>query len=165
MITQDAIDRLKALQTDTGFPSAGELYARLETDEELRNEIRFLAKTFIKQEVGNCTNCLIDSYVLLKKLDINKAMKQETSQFALKAGVVLSQGAPQDKWMTNRNCTDELATYWIKKDPSCLKFFSKVPDNINALIEEPAPTPEPEPAPEPQQQEKKKSTKKAKSTK
>lgn len=150
MITQEAIERLEALQQDTGFPTARELYVRLETDEELRNEIRYLTKTFIKQEIGNCSSCLIDSYVLLKKLDIKKAMQQETSKFALKAGVVLSQGAPQDKWMTSQNCNDELAIYWIKKDPSCLKFFSKVPENIHKLIEEP---------------EKKESTKKAKSTK
>lgn len=135
MIYNNDIQSLKDLQTSRAqYSDFGVLEHAIATDEDFRQNIRNLAKKFIKQDIGNCNSCILDAYVLLQNVKIQDAMAQQATQFELAAGVVLCSGAPQDKWMTHTNCTDALAIYWLKKDPDCIKYFNKVPDNLEELL-------------------------------
>lgn len=68
--------------------------------------------------------------------------------FGLRAGALL-RGETMDKNMTNLNTTNELSLYHLRRDPRCIKFFYKVPDNLDELL---GVQPEADPDPKPDEQ-------------
>ena len=88
---------------------------------------------FLQTTLSNCNSCYFDAYIQLILLKKENAMKSEECLFGLRAGALLY-GENNDLNMTNVNTTNELALYHIKRDPRCLKFFHKVPANLDELL-------------------------------
>lgn len=59
------------------------------------------------------------------------------SNFKLRNGAVLHDVVNLDagKICTQLNITDELALYHLKTNPKCAKYFIKMPENVNELLE------------------------------
>lgn len=115
------------------FTKGSEFATFIQTNVEFRNLLETLARRFLKRVVNGCSNCYMDAYFELINLNIEKVMKQQESQFELVAGALLGEN-DLENLMTNRNTTDELAIYHLLKDPKVIKFFSKVPENLDELL-------------------------------
>jgi hypothetical protein len=132
------IERLKQLQSTGGqFANIGNLSSELITNYALRKEIETLSKAFLNREVSGCKNCYADAYMELITLSIEKAMVKQASKFELIRGKLLRDIINMDvsKNMTQANITDELSLYHLKTNPECVKFFAKLPNDWEALVE------------------------------
>lgn len=132
------IERLKILQANKKqFANGSELFNACKTDSTLRNEIEVLAKHYLSKSVSGCSNCYSDAYFELINLKIEKAMAKDTCNFKLRTGALLHDAVnfDNDLLCSNANISDELALYHLKTNPNCRKFFEKVPENVDELIE------------------------------
>jgi hypothetical protein len=133
------IERLRELQANKGqFSNGKELTDSLKTNQALRNEVKSLSKAFLHKEVSGCNNCFFDAYMELINLKIENIMTKQECQFELKRGKLLRDAVNLDisKNMTQANITDELALYHLKTNPSCEKFFSKLPEDWEKQVED-----------------------------
>ena len=132
------INRLQALQTNKAqYPNSRVLMQSLKTDFTLRKEIEALSKEFLQRTVRGCSNCYYDAYFELINLTPQKIMSTTSSQFSLKRGALLRDVINQDvsKYMSFENATDELALYHLRTNPSCVKYFCRLPENWKELVE------------------------------
>ena len=130
------IERLISLKSyGSNFAKGGDFATFIQTNVEFRNLLETLSRRFLKRAVNGCSNCYMDAYFELINLNIEKVMKIQECQFVIAAGALLGEN-DLDHLMNNKNTTDELAIYHILKDPRCLKFFSKVPENLDELLKE-----------------------------
>ena len=128
------IERLISLKSyGSKFAKGGDFATFIQTNVEFRNLLETLSRRFLKRAVNGCSNCYMDAYFELINLNIEKVMKQTETQFQLVAGALLGEN-DLDNLMTNRNTTDELAIYHLLKEPKCIKFFSKVPENLDEIL-------------------------------
>ena len=128
------IEKLISLKSyGSNFAKGGDFATFIQTNVEFRNLLETLSRRFLKRAVNGCSNCYMDAYFELINLNIEKVMKQIETQFQLVAGALLGEN-DLDNLMTNRNTTDELAIYHLLKDPKCIRFFSKVPENLDELL-------------------------------
>ena len=131
------LDRLQKLQANKGqFASGGELSKACKSNLELRSEIEALAKFYLSKQVSGCSNCYFDAYFELINLNLEKAMSKEICEYKLRAGALLHDvvNFDNDLLCSNSNITDELALYHLRTNPSCRKYFEKLPENVDALI-------------------------------
>ena len=132
------LDRLKELQvTRHRYGSGKELRAAL-SDPALRAEIAALSRRYLHRTVTGCGDCYMDAYFALLALDTDRIMEKEQCKFALKAGVLLSDCVNYDVSlnMTNANISDSLALYHLSTNPNCRGKFSRLPENVDEMIEE-----------------------------
>jgi hypothetical protein len=117
-------------------PARAALYQRLQRDSALREAVRSLSRSALHQEVGGCTDCLIDAIIQLKLKGEKAIMEKKTSQYAVKAGVVINDLINFDagKVLTAASCTEELALYHLRTNPECRKYFSRLPENIDEVL-------------------------------
>ena len=125
-------DRLQSLRAKAkAYTRPSDLTAALERDSGLRNEISSLSRYFLKRSVSGCGNCYFDACMEL----IHLKNYMET-RFKLLRGVVLYDPIALDagKILTAANCTEELALYHLKFNPSCRKHFYELPEDVDELI-------------------------------
>lgn len=132
------LDRLLTLQRTKGqFANGGELSKALDTDHVLRNEINLLTKVFLNRTLSGCNSCYMDAYFELLTVSQEKAlqiMETKDMNFTLRAGALLMDYDDMSKNMTNANISMDLSLYHLRKNPSCRKLFTKLPENIDQLI-------------------------------
>lgn len=131
------IERLKKLQSDKSrYPNGRVLAQSLTSNQSLRDEVKKLGKHFLKREIKGCSNCITDAYFELMKLSIETVMNKKECQFEIRRGALLHDVVNYDvsKCMTQNNITDELALYHLKTNPSCIKYFSRLPENWEELV-------------------------------
>lgn len=128
------IDKLLTFQQQYAGLEAWPIFiSKYTADNEFRRLVYSLSKYFLQTTLSNCNSCYFDAYIQLILLKKENAMKSEECLFGLRAGALLY-GENNDLNMTNVNTTNELALYHIKRDPRCLKFFHKVPANLDELL-------------------------------
>lgn len=131
------IERLRNMQASKGqFSDGGKLFEACRSNSELRSEIEALSKTFLKRGVHGCQNCYMDAYFELININIEKAMNVLKCQFVLLVGALLHDviNYDNDLLCSNANITDDLALYHLKTNPSCIKFFEKYPEDLEAQV-------------------------------
>lgn len=109
-----------------------------EFSEEFKYATEELYEKAYKQKLNkSCSECWVDAYVLLIRLDAKKYESMESRQFDLKAGALLLDvvNGDNEKMVTRINLTDDLALYHLKTNPKCEDQFSVMPDNWNELVE------------------------------
>ncbi len=96
--------------------------------------VRGLAKKYLGKTISGCGFCLLSAHFELIKFDMaNKKLKTE---FALLAGVVLYDVVAKNfnKIMTAKNVTDDLALYHLSTNPECIKYFTRVPADLEQRL-------------------------------
>lgn len=132
------LNRLQKLQANRSqLASGGELTKACKTDSVLRHEIEVLAKHYLSKSVSGCSNCYFDAYFELINLNLEKAMSKDTCNFKLRAGALLHDvvNFDNDLLCSNANLTNDLALYHLKTNPNAKKFFEKLPDDVDKLVE------------------------------
>lgn len=132
------IRRLKILQANKRqFPSRKELSESLKNDKALRKEVETLSKAFLYRSVSGCGNCYMDAYLELVNLPIEKMMQKQECLFELQRGKLLRDVINLDVSlnMTQANITNELSLYHLKTNPKSKQFFSRLPDNLDELLD------------------------------
>jgi len=121
------------LQSKGQFKNSTELSFRLENDFEFRKIIERLSKLYLGRIVSGCSNCYFDAYMELIHFSKTKAMEKDKCLFSLRAGAVL-EDIDGNKTTTNVNLTNKLAIYHLKRTPSYIKYFTKIPENLDELL-------------------------------
>lgn len=97
-----------------------------------RNDLSYLAKIYLRQEVSGCNTCYFDAYV---KLMLKNPMEQPKKLlFDMPAGKLIKDIKGTRLTISRANITNELALYHIKTNPICISRFSKVPANLKDLL-------------------------------
>lgn len=125
---KDRLQQLRDLKI-----SSSDLRQRIENDSSFRKEIEELSMYFLGDKPHGCGNCYFDYFFKLR----SKTIMDKSSNFELRAGVLLHDPVNRDisKILTRHNLTDELALYHLVHNPECRIYFSKLPENIDELIE------------------------------
>lgn len=138
------IERLKAIQdTYNGLSKEGkDRYIRsFDTDSQLQEEVRVLAKHFLNRTIKGCSWCALGTFLDLLRLN-QKDMEQKTKNnklgFQLLAGTLLHDPINKDfsKILTPQSLTDELALYHLALNPRAKEYFSRMPANVDELVDE-----------------------------
>ncbi|MDR1335738.1 MAG: hypothetical protein LBK22_02785 [Tannerella sp.] len=136
------LERLRKLQETRGqYGNARQLTSVLASDYSLRREVEALSRYFLNRPVSGCGNCHADACTELLTLPIEIAieiaMKKQESRFELIRGKLLRDARNLDVSlnMTQANITDKLALYHLKTNPGCKKFFIRLPEDWEALVE------------------------------
>lgn len=85
-----------------------------------------------------CSNCpgKITGYIQkLKNFNTKIKMEIIKSEFQLNEGVIIPVAGTSDAY-SNHNLTDELAIQLLAQNPNRKSLFSKLPENVDQLIEE-----------------------------
>lgn len=138
------IERLKAIQ-DTYNGLSKEKKDRyiqsFDTDSQLQEEVRVLAKHFLNRTIKGCSWCALGAFLDLLRLNQND-MEQKTKNnklgFQLLAGTLLHDPINKDfsKILTPQSLTDELALYHLALNPRAKEYFSRMPANVDELVDE-----------------------------
>jgi len=124
----------ETIQSTKGqFKNSTELSLKLENDFEFRKIIERLSNLYLGRKISGCSNCYFDAYMELIHYSKTKAMEKNKCLFALRAGAVL-EDIDGKKTTTNVNLTNDLAIYHLRKTPSHKKYFTKLPDNLDELL-------------------------------
>jgi hypothetical protein len=117
-------------------PARDALYRRLLSDSALRGKVRELSRVVLGQEVGSCTNCFVDAIIQLKLKGKHVMETKQQLPYKMRAGAVINDIVNFDasKVLTAASCTEELALYHLSTNPSCRKFFSELPDDVDERI-------------------------------
>ena len=129
------IERLRKLQaTKSIYASIDMLMKELATNLALKKEVKELSLFFLKRNVGGCNNCVCDAYIEL--INIKNITEMETLEYRLRAGALLRDVVNSDASLTmsNFNLTEEGALYHLRTNPDCIKFFDKLPDDIEKRL-------------------------------
>ena len=138
------IERLKAIQdTYNGLSKEDkDRYIRsFDTDSQLQEEVRVLAKHFLNRTIKGCSWCALGAFLDLLRLN-QKDMEQKTKKnklgFQLLAGTLLHDPINKDfsKILTPQSLTDELALYHLALNPRAKEYFSRMPANVDELVDE-----------------------------
>lgn len=138
------IERLKAIQdTYNGLSKEKkDRYIRsFDTDSQLQEEVRVLAKHFLNRTIKGCSWCALGAFLDLLRLN-QKDMEQKTKNnklgFQLLAGTLLHDPINKDfsKILTPQSLTDELALYHLALNPRAKEYFSSMPANVDELVDE-----------------------------
>lgn len=136
------IERLRKLQaTKSIYASIDMLMKELATNLTLKKEVKELALFFLNRNVSGCNNCICDAYIEL--INIKNITDMRTLEYKLRAGALLRDVVNSDASLTmsNFNLTEEGALYHLRTNPDCIKFFDKLPDDIeNRLYPKPIAT-------------------------
>lgn len=138
------IDRLKAIQdTYNGLSKEDkDRYIRsFDTDSQLQEEVRVLAKHFLNRTIKGCSWCALGAFLDLLRLnqkDMEQKMKNNKLGFQLLAGTLLHDPINKDfsKILTPQSLTDELALYHLALNPRAKEYFSRMPANVDELVDE-----------------------------
>lgn len=110
----------------------------IETEPSFKSETEDLYRRYFHASLNKrCPDCWMDAFILLIKSNIDQLMKQEKSQFKLKAGALLRDALnPNDdsRLCSQANLTDELAIYHLRTNPSCARKFEVLPANWEDLV-------------------------------
>ena len=138
------IERLKAIQdTYNGLSKEGkDRYIRsFDTDSQLQEEVRVLAKHFLNRTIKGCSWCALGAFLDLLRLNQKDMEQKENSNklgFQLLAGTLLHDPINKDfsKILTPQSLTDELALYHLALNPRAKEYFSRMPANVDELVDE-----------------------------
>jgi hypothetical protein len=106
-----------------------------------KNGIPFLRHIFelhYKIFGETCSSCpgKITGYIQkLKNFNTRIKMENTKSEFQLNVGVIIPVAGTSDAY-SNHNLTDELAVQLLAQNPNRKVLFSKIPENVDQLIEE-----------------------------
>lgn len=130
------IERLNNLKSNRRFANGSELSKALKNDKALRQEVELLTKFFFGRKVSGCSSCYSDAYLELMNLKTKRAMEKLESKFALRAGVLLQDVVKNDisKNMSNANISNDLSLYHLRTNPTCRKFFTRLPEDIEQML-------------------------------
>lgn len=109
----------------------------VKTDAAFRKQTEDLYVSVFRAKLNKgCSDCWLDAYVLLIKTDISQIMEKQKTKFELRAGALLIDVVNHDnaKMASRHNITDELALYHLSTNPRYLKFFTRVPENLDELL-------------------------------
>lgn len=126
------IEKLKQLQSTK--MSSSEAREKIASDTAFCNELSTLSERFLKTKVSGCKTCYYDAYV---KLMIKKDI-MNNCDFDIQAGKLIKDIAiPKDgkKTISRHNITNELALYHLKTNPLNKKYFTRMPSNLDELLE------------------------------
>lgn len=135
-------ERLKILQdTYNGLPKEGrDRYIKsFDTDLELQNEVKVLAKHYLNRTIKGCSWCALGAFLELLKLNSQKMEQKDNNNilgFKLLAGTLLHDPINKEfsKILTPQSLTDELALYHLALNPRARDYFSQLPENIDELL-------------------------------
>lgn len=138
------IERLKAIQdTYNGLSKEGkDRYIRsFDTDSQLQEEVRVLAKHFLNRTIKGCSWCALGAFLDLLRLNQKDMEQKENSNklgFQLLAGTLLHDPINKDfsKILTPQSLTDELALYHLALNPRAKEYFARMPDNVDELVDD-----------------------------
>lgn len=138
------IERLKAIQdTYNGLSKEGkDRYIRsFDTDSQLQEEVRVLAKHFLNRTIKGCSWCALGAFLDLLRLNQKDMEQKENSNklgFQLLAGTLLHDPINKDfsKILTPQSLTDELALYHLALNPRAKEYFSRMPANVDELVDD-----------------------------
>lgn len=138
------IERLKAIQdTYNGLSKEGkDRYIRsFDTDSQLQEEVRVLAKHFLNRTIKGCSWCALGAFLDLLRLNQKNMEQKENSNklgFQLLAGTLLHDPINKDfsKILTPQSLTDELALYHLALNPRAKEYFARMPDNVDELVDD-----------------------------
>jgi len=118
--------------------SSLEFIKKTSSDELVNNHLKLVFDTYYKFFGEVCTGCptKIAGYISrLKKQDKNIIMKKDTRKFRLKKGAIIPVPGTS-KAYSDVNITDEIALDILKINPNRKSIFSKLPSNLDELLEE-----------------------------
>lgn len=136
------IDQLKNYQTWWGSLTKLEqtTFTRdLETNTEGKKKIRELYKFFYLKDVPGCGWCILSAHLELVKLNTDNMEKK--IEYVLKAGAVLHDVVNKDfsKMLTPQRLLtggEELALYHLATNKQAIRYFQRVPDDVDTRLAE-----------------------------
>lgn len=106
-------------------------------DEDKKKEIKALAKRYLAKSVSfNCGSCLLDSHVLLLRL--NTEDMEKTSEYRLLVGTFLHDPIDKvfDLILSPPKLTEDLALYHLTFNPLAKRYFAALPGDIGKRVGE-----------------------------
>lgn len=100
--------------------------------------LRYIFELHYKIFGETCSSCpgKITGYIQkLKNFNTKIKMENTKSEFQLNVGVIIPVAGTSDAY-SNHNLTDELAVQLLAQNPNRKVLFSKIPENVDQLIEE-----------------------------
>lgn len=115
-----------------------ELIKSTPLDELKKNHLRAVFEVYLKLFGEVCSGCpsKITGYInRIKKHKKTTAMSElKSKKYLLKTGKIIVVKGSSNAF-SNKNLTDEQALSFLKKNPNRKILFSKMPDNVDELIE------------------------------